>query len=331
MNRQLLQYHPTFGHHFVPGLKARVDHEAGGFLLRTNDQGFRCHHDFTAAKRPGVFRVLLFGDSYTAGDGVSNTHRYSDVLESLLPNLEVFNFGLSGTGTDQQYLVFREVAKDIEHDLIVVGLMVENIRRIVVQYRPWATPEGKTLFFAKPYFTFDKDRLTQHNVPVPKEPIDEEALILVEGQADRGGRLAWARKAVNQLGPSARDLVQRLSRYQPVPAYDQASDPSWLLMRAILDRWASESTAPIVVCPIPLYQHIEETASPAGYQRRLQEWVTSKVDADISLHDPLADFQSFDKETRRGFRFEHDTHLTAAGHKVLAESLSGCLRSFMKG
>ena len=36
MSRQLFQYHPTVGYHFVPGLKARVEHEAGGYLMRTN-------------------------------------------------------------------------------------------------------------------------------------------------------------------------------------------------------------------------------------------------------------------------------------------------------
>ena len=44
-------------------------------------------------------RVLVFGDSFTAGDGVSNGSRYSDVLETLLPPpTEVHNFGLPGSG-----------------------------------------------------------------------------------------------------------------------------------------------------------------------------------------------------------------------------------------
>ena len=73
MNRQLFEYEPTFAYRFIPGLKARVDHEGGGYLLRTNAQGFRCNHDFDAPKSDGIYRVLLFGDSYTAGDGVRST------------------------------------------------------------------------------------------------------------------------------------------------------------------------------------------------------------------------------------------------------------------
>jgi carbamoyltransferase len=44
MNRQLFQYHPTIGYQFVPGLRTREEHEGGGFLLRTNQDGFRCRH-----------------------------------------------------------------------------------------------------------------------------------------------------------------------------------------------------------------------------------------------------------------------------------------------
>ncbi|MDH3213224.1 MAG: hypothetical protein OEM05_12130, partial [Myxococcales bacterium] len=84
MNRQLFEYHPTFAYRFIPGLKARVDHEGGGYLLRTNEQGFRCRHNFESEKPEDVYRVLLFGDSYTAGDGVSNKDRFGDVLETMI-------------------------------------------------------------------------------------------------------------------------------------------------------------------------------------------------------------------------------------------------------
>ncbi len=127
MSRQLFQYHTVMGYHFIPGIRARIDHEGGGYLVRANGSGFRCEHEFSAAKPPSVFRILLFGDSFTAGDGVSNKHRYGDVLERALPGSQVFNFGLPGTGTDQQYLIYRELAAGLEHDLVVVGVVVENI------------------------------------------------------------------------------------------------------------------------------------------------------------------------------------------------------------
>src|ERR1700755_2605937 len=111
MSIQLFEYHPVIGYRFIPGLKTRLEHEGGGYLVRTNDAGFRSEHEYTKAKTPGKFRILLFGDSFTAGDAVSNKHRYGDVLETLLPDIEVYNFGLSGSGTDQHYLIWREIAR----------------------------------------------------------------------------------------------------------------------------------------------------------------------------------------------------------------------------
>ena len=112
-SRQIHEYHETIGYRFIPQLSARIPHEGGGYLVRTNSAGFRCDRELTKEKPPEVFRVLLFGDSFTAGDGVSNQYRYGDLLERQFPGLHVLNFGLSGTGTDQQYLIFREFAKVI--------------------------------------------------------------------------------------------------------------------------------------------------------------------------------------------------------------------------
>src|SRR3972149_6968280 len=100
--RQTLEYHPVIGFRFIPGIKARIDSPEGGYLIQVNDSGFRCTHNFEKNKKPGVRRILLFGDSFTAGDGVSNDKRYGDILEKEIPDLEVFNFGLPATGTDQQ-------------------------------------------------------------------------------------------------------------------------------------------------------------------------------------------------------------------------------------
>lgn len=332
MNRQLLQYDATFGHRYVPGLRARVEHESGGYLMRTNGAGFRCRHELESARPPGKRRILLFGDSYTAGDGVSDKYRYGDVLEGLLEGVEVINLALPGTGTDQHYLVFRELAAGIEHDLVVIGIFVENIRRIVARYRPWtlrgdgdlARGEGEVRLFAKPYFSLGEAGrgLELHHVPVPREPIDPSTLPDdAQQHVDRGGRLAWARQLVHKLG--ARDVVQRLSRYQPLPAYDDPQDPDWRLMRAILERWIEESAAPVMLCPIPLHQYIEETAPAEGCRARFREVAEA---SGTLLHDPLDDFHRLPEDERRGLRFEHDTHFTRAGHRLLAESLAEPVR-----
>ena len=328
MNRQLFQYHPQIGYTFIPGLKTRVAHEGGGYLVQANQAGFRSSREFERQKPAGVFRILLFGDSFTAADGVSNSARYSDLLESHFTGIEIFNYGLSGTGTDQQYVIYRELAAEIECDLVLIAVLVENIRRVAARYRVYLDATGKRIVYAKPYFCLESDRkLVRYHEPVPKEPVPEDHLPPEELQhVDQGGNFAWFRQTVNTLGSRARDVVQRWSRYQPLPAYESAEHPDWILTKAILSQWISECSSPVIVCPLPLYQHVEETCDPTAYQARFRELGT---ETGAVIHDPLPDYWQVPDSTRRKFRFPSDIHPTPLSHQLLADSLKPCIQSFL--
>lgn len=107
----------------------------------------------------------FFGDSFTAGDAVPNYLRYTDLLETKIPATEIYNFGLPSTGTDQQYLVWREFAQGIEHDLVVIAVFVENVRRVVARYRHHNDEAGRDRIYAKPYYTLEQNELRLHHVP----------------------------------------------------------------------------------------------------------------------------------------------------------------------
>jgi len=120
MNRSIYEYDSDIGYRFIPHLKSRIKADGGGYLIKTNSQGFRDNEDFTPAKE--TQRILVFGDSFTAGDGVSNGARYTDHL-SKNSGKQVYNFGLSGTGTDQQYLIYNKFGKDLECDAIIITVL----------------------------------------------------------------------------------------------------------------------------------------------------------------------------------------------------------------
>ena len=328
MEIQIFQHHPVIGYKFIPNLRTRIQHESGGYLLRTNAAGFRNEREFEQRRSTGTFRILLFGDSFTAGDAVSNKYRFGDVLETLLPNVEVYNFGLPGTGTDQHYLIWREIAHEYEHDLIVIAAQVENIRRVAAHHRLSTLANGDEVLFAKPYFEFDENnQLELRGVPVPREPIPPGDLVESEREfVDQGGRMLWLRSAVNKMGSPVKDLAQRISGYQPLPEYDNSGRREWVLMRTIFEMWTKELARPVVILPIPIYHYVEETADSQSYRARFAELADLP---NVTVHDALPDYFAIPKAARRAFRFPTDIHPTPAHHSLLAESLARCVRSFI--
>lgn len=210
--RQVCEYHPVIGYRFIPNLRARIAHEGGGYLLEANEDGFRADRPYARAATPGCERVLVFGDSFTAGDAVANRQRYTEQLEAALEGVEVYNYGISSTGTDQQYLAWREYARDVEHDVLVIAVFVENIRRVVARYRPHRDAAGRERLHAKPYFEIDESAasLVLHQVPPPPDALSLDQLSPEhQGKVDQGGRFARLRGLVNALG--AKEAVQRLT------------------------------------------------------------------------------------------------------------------------
>ena len=190
--RMVLRYHPVLGHLYVPCLNARVPHEGGGYFVRTTGQGFRSDAEFVKPRgeRP---RILFFGDSYTAGDGCDNHERFSERVGAAL-EAEVYNFGLSGSGTDQQLLVLEHLARGIEADLIVWCVAVHNIERIKVGHRLYVDREtGRRVLGPKPWFTLEADGLCLHQVPVPRHrpPLEKGEVDRFEAPIDHGGLKSW--------------------------------------------------------------------------------------------------------------------------------------------
>jgi hypothetical protein len=312
----------------MPNRQFRVHFADGAFNYRTNSAGFRGNGEFELHKEAGTKRILVFGDSFTEGGCVADGQRYSDVLRDRL-GCEIYNFGISGTGTDQQYLIYREIARKYDHDLIVVGIWVENIRRNASQSRIHGDQNGRHLLTAKPYFSLDDSgSLVLHNQPVPRPveirdvPLDD--LDTVDpGTRARSGLRDFIAEGVTRLGPGPKRLAQRLSRWQPMPEYDDPNGVAWTLTHRILEQWSSEAEVPLVVVPIPVYQYIEKSASSEAMRARFKEL---HAPPQLLVHDPLPDFWTYSSTERRQFRFAQDHHFTPAGHLALATSMEPILR-----
>jgi hypothetical protein len=338
MWHSLWSYHPRIGYTYMPSVRSRVPFENGGYLVRTNTAGFRSEREFARERPAGVFRTILFGDSQSAGDGVSNRDRFSDILENTVPGLEVYNYSLTGSGTDQQYISYQEFGK-VEHDLLIICPYAENVRRVNHRFLRFRDGSGQEVFYAKPYFEIDDGALTLHQVPVPKRPFTKETLAPEDApHVDWGAQISsvpealrpiiqnqGVRSALKKLG--IRDLVQKITKTQQAPDYDSPDNPGWLLLRGILEAWIRESPTPVLLVPIPMWTHIEGSSDATDYQTRFRELA---ADTGCHLHDLLPDLWKHGGEARRQFRFEHDIHLSPKGHQAVARSVTPVIEALMR-
>jgi len=94
--------------------------------VHTNALGFR-ERRLPGPKAPGTRRIVVVGDSFTYGYGVEEDEAYPRVLEGLLPGVEVVNLGVPATCPLDYAANFEDVGRAYEPDLVLVGLMANDV------------------------------------------------------------------------------------------------------------------------------------------------------------------------------------------------------------
>lgn len=326
--RAFIEYHPVIGNLYIPNLDVRILHENGGYFLKTNNMGFRSDYDYPIEKKEGVIRILVFGDSFTAGDGVKNSDRYTDIIGRSFDNVEVFNFGLTSSGTDQQYLIYREFGSRMEADIIIISPLVENIRRNLVDAMPNITHDGVRFMRPKPYFEFAGSDLVLHNNPVARVDVfaksqkgqDSTITSTLQDKLRRLNNKYEVKKNIARL------LGLKINLY---PEYRSSQTSAWKLMKKIMLQWIEETKVPVMIVPLPWYLHYEESSvySAETYLERFKEL---EINNRIKICDPLEHFNTFTYDQKKEFTYLHDKHLTPKGHMALAEAILPELKEIMK-
>jgi lysophospholipase L1-like esterase len=111
-------------------MKPHADMRVYGTRVRTNDLGFRDNRAAVPGKRPGEFRIVVLGDSFTFGPGVEYEHLYTSLLQARLarahPEAHVINLAVEGYNIVQYQAVLEEVGLRLEPDLVLVALFPVN-------------------------------------------------------------------------------------------------------------------------------------------------------------------------------------------------------------
>lgn len=112
----------VIGWRMKPGLQEKVSFvDVENIPVRSNSLGF-WDNEFPEIKDPKKTRIVFLGDSFTWGMGVSENERFSNVLQARNNGLEALNFGMPGYGTDQELLVWQNLAQRYKPDIVVLTL-----------------------------------------------------------------------------------------------------------------------------------------------------------------------------------------------------------------
>lgn len=136
-----------------------------GKILNSNSKGIRGKNEYYK-KNPNKLRILVIGDSFTFGEGVSDNETYSYYLQQMLPGTEVINFGIHGYGHDQMLIYLKEEGIKYNPDIVILGYLYgDNIRNMLDFY-----------YYAKPKFELENGKLKLTNSPVlpPKSILQKE-------------------------------------------------------------------------------------------------------------------------------------------------------------
>src|SRR2546421_8165235 len=136
-------------------------------------------------------KILFVGDSFVWGNDVEAEERFTNLLRKALPGHEIVNAGVSGYGTDQEYLWLKRLWDRIEPAVVVLMFTVVNDRWDNISNVRY---DG----YFKPYFATAPDgslRLTGQPVPKPRQLYFKENALVHNLWIARAAVFAWIQLA----------------------------------------------------------------------------------------------------------------------------------------
>lgn len=309
--RQIISYHPKFGHLYVPNQFVRMKYGNDSYFLETDERGFRNSKKSKKSK----FKILLLGDSYAAGDGVRNEDRFSDLLGESL-DVEIINLAVNGFGMDQQILVYEEFKNTIPHDAVLFIPHMDDFYRNLKSSRTGTDRHGAFIEIPKPYFGIENGSLKLNNSPVSKVRTTSK---LKEFDSNE----SHIPTLLNEIKNKAKNFINRKSGKQVLgkisyPELNDRESAEWNLANLLIKRLIDLiNDKPIFIAPIP-YNYTIATQEPQFYNEIFKQYETEKV----RFIDLLPGLSKSYSKNPEGFFLPLCGHFTKDAHQTTAEILS---------
>ena len=292
----------------------RFDHELGwaplenvtyaknGVLVHQNQFGLRAPDDIQLKNTSGRKRVLVLGDSFVWGFGATQEELLT-ARQVYRTDDELINGGVSGYGTDQEYLFYLREGQKFEVDEVVLAFTLYNDVANNLHSKQYS--------YLKPYFTLKAGELVLHNDHV------RDSMVI------RFGRTLRRKCRVYDLcNDGVHALIQKLQRKQSETDVVSDADRKGIeLTLAILEnlKEAVEARhAKLLVVFIPYKRHVEQhLPGNHPFAPLLAEGLTK---IGISYREPYPEFLKSAIAGVNLFKLaDTDMHFNADGHALFAQ------------
>ena len=275
-------------------------------LIHQNQFGLRSPDEMQLKKTPGKKRVLVLGDSYVWGVSAGQDDLFTN------PNVhgtndELINAGVSGYGTDQEYLFYLHAGQKFDVDQVVL---------VFTPYNDVTNNlASKQYSYFKPYFTLNNGELVLHTDHVRNSSVrnfirrfDRECRVwnlIGDGLQGLGNAIMPKKREEKLAQPNA-----------VVSDTDRAGVELTLAIIAKLKEAIAARGAEFYVVFIPYKKRIDKRLPDNHPFVPLIAAGLTKMD--VNYREPYPEFL---KSAAAGAELFHppDNHFNAAGHALFAK------------
>lgn len=326
---------PELGWKHVPGAETQWTEEGNGHIV-INSLGHR-DRERSESKRPGVFRIGIFGDSMTEGVQVNLPETYAYRLQELLSSpsrpIEVFNFGVNGYSPQQELLQFRREGPRNHLDLVILATFLDND---VADTHP----DLRSSDTGSPYASvlngglhWDLSRAEQSYASYHAQPICSlrQNSALYRFLSGRLHKMSKSRTAASQAGTA---IPRRFLLYQVPPP--EKWDDAWKRIEKIVQEFASESQrqgSQFLWLSVPAGQVVNpkawESVQNSNAAMASVAWDLTQPERqfteiarrlNVTAIQPVDRFKQANQEPQ--LFFGNVGHFTARGHEVMAQAIA---------
>lgn len=257
------------------------------------------------------------GDSFVEGWGVQQESRFSNILESKT-GVEFLNFGISGVGMTQEYLIYKRKAMSYDHDAILWLLFPMN--------------DISDDDFSKSD-TFHKGRFKPYWIgEYPDYQISHGNISFEESLEKSESRSAGVKEFLSRftytyhLGSylKRRYIQNKMINSDPSlgDTYFNITDSRWLRIRYSIDRLMTEADGrKLYIVTIP-DRHSSSKYLNSKPVRALSDRLTHlSNELGFQYYDLLEEADKMDSKEWFGLFFDCDDHWNEKGHAWAAETI----------